>query len=312
MFIYFLSISKMNNHYSKQQKQFIAQEIKDISLFVIDDEFAQLQTIDIASCGPRCQIGNNVVDYFTFVQRLEVKGKYNASFFDFLENIAEFKKKKFIANMLVYYATVKNKNQHKNEIKVLKEVYNICISAINIFRPLVAMEIYQRFQPHTVLDICAGWGGRLVGAAALNVPRYIGIEINSDLKQGYDRMTDFLSERSTTEVQMRYESAVSVNYSELPEYDMVLTSPPYYFLEKYANNEFYANKEDMNERFYKPMILSSFTNLKIGGHYCINVNAELYNNVFVKLLGPAQSIIPLKKSKRQNEYGENIYVWRRV
>jgi hypothetical protein len=293
-------------NYTKQQ---IANQIKDISLFVADEEFTQLQTIDISTCGPRCQIGNNVVDYFTFVQRLEVKGKYNTSFFDFLANIDEFKKKRFIANMLNYYATVKNKNRQKNETKVLKEVYNICISAINIFRPLVAMEIYQRFQPHTVLDMCAGWGGRLVGAAALNVPRYIGIEINTDLKPGYDKMTDFLKERSTTDVQMRYESAASINYAELPEYDMVLTSPPYYFLEKYANNEFYKDKEDMNERFYKPMILGSFRHLKAGGHYCINVNQELYTKVFVPILGVAQQSIPLKKSKRQNDYGENIYVW---
>jgi hypothetical protein len=295
--------------YSTIQKQEIANKIKDISLFVADDEFAQLQTIDVSKCSDRCQIGNNVVDYFTFVQRLEVKGKYNASFFDFLANIEEFKKKKFIANMLVYYATVKNKNGQKNETKVLKEVYNICISAINIFRPLVAMEIYQRFRPHTVLDMCAGWGGRLVGAAALNVSRYIGIEINTDLKPGYDAMTDFLKERSTTEVQMLFQSAASINYATLPEYDMVLTSPPYYFLEKYANNEHYVDKEDMNERFYKPMILGSFQHLKSGGHYCINVNAELYTNVFVPILGLAQTIIPLKKSKRQNDYGENIYVW---
>ena len=291
------------------QRAIIAGQIKDIDLQMVETEFTQLQTIDAASCNSRCLIGNNIVDYFTFVERLKVKGKYNASFFDFLDNIEEYKKKKFIANMLTYYANVKNKNGQKNETKVLKEVYNICISAINIFRPLVAMEIYQRFKPHTVLDFCAGWGGRLVGACALNVPRYIGIEINTDLKPGYKAMTDFLKERSTTDIQMRYESAILTNYAELPEYDMVLTSPPYYFLEKYANNEQYMDKEDMNERFYKPIIVNSFLHLKKGGHYCINVNKELYNNVFEPLLGVAQIVIPLKKSKRQNDYGENIYVW---
>jgi hypothetical protein len=68
----------------------------------------------------------------------------------------------------------------------------------------------------------------------------------------------------------------------------------------------------MNERFYKPMITGSFANLKVGGHYCINVNRELYTNVFVPLLGVAQQVIPLKKSKRQNDYGENIYIWTRA
>ena len=53
--------------------------------------------------GPRSRIGNNIVDYYTFVHRLETRGKYNANFFEFLENIEEFKKKKYIQNMLNYY-----------------------------------------------------------------------------------------------------------------------------------------------------------------------------------------------------------------
>ena len=122
----------------------IAKAIKDISLNDVDTEFAELVKIgkNAHTIGPRSRLGNNIVDYFTFVQRLETKGKYNASFFDFLENIEEFKKKKFIQNMLTYYKEVKNKNNTKNEYIVYKEVYNICISAINIMRPLNCMEIY--------------------------------------------------------------------------------------------------------------------------------------------------------------------------
>ena len=74
----------------------------------------------------------NVVDYFTFIQRLETKGKYDVNFFEFLHRIDEFKKKKFIQTMLTYYKDVKNKNNKKNEYVVYKEVYNICISAINV------------------------------------------------------------------------------------------------------------------------------------------------------------------------------------
>ena len=57
------------------------------------------------------------------------------------------KKRNLYQNMLKYYEDVKNKNKTKNNYIVLKEVYNICISAINIFRPLVAMEIYNKYKP---------------------------------------------------------------------------------------------------------------------------------------------------------------------
>ena len=75
----------------------------------------------------RCRIGNDVVDFFTFEERLRTRSKYNIHFYDFVNQIDVFKEKKFIRNMLKYYEEVKNKNKTKNEYIVLKEVYNICI-----------------------------------------------------------------------------------------------------------------------------------------------------------------------------------------
>jgi tRNA1(Val) A37 N6-methylase TrmN6 len=259
----------------------------------------------------RCRVGNNLVDYFTFEERLRTRGKYDINFYEFVERIDEFSKKKFIQNMLLYYETTKNKNQTKNRAVVLKEVYNICISAINIFRPLVAMEMYAKYKPTCVLDPCAGWGGRGIGAAALNVPRYIGVEINHGLKEGYVQMADFLKTRSSTQIDMHFQDALSMDYSTLPPYDMVFTSPPYYFLEKYPNNNVYKSKATMNEEFYIPLFKKTYASLQPNGWFVLNVNKEIYEAVCVSLLGDALEIIPLKKSKRQNEYGENLYVWRR-
>ena len=123
------------------EKKFIADKIKNISLNDVESEMNELIKIgkDAHNIGSRSRIGNNVVDYFTFVERLDTKGKYDTSFFEFIQNIDEFKKKKFIQTMLTYYKDVKNKNNTKNEYIVYKEVYNICISAINIMRPLNCM-----------------------------------------------------------------------------------------------------------------------------------------------------------------------------
>jgi hypothetical protein len=304
----------INDSFTNIDKIVITKHIKPITLKDAEKDFEQLKQVGInaENMSPRCRIGNNIVDYFTFLERLNTKGKYNINYFEFIVNIEEFKNKKFIANMLKYYDEVKNKNKTKNNYVVLKEVYNICISAINIFRPLVAMEIYVKYKPNCVLDFTCGWGGRLVGACALNIPHYIGIDINKNLINPYNEMKCFLNNTSKTNIDIFFENANLFDYSTI-KYDMVLTSPPYYFLEKYSNNEDYNNsKKEMDEHFYIPVISNTYKYLQVGGHYCLNVNKEIYNNVCISLLGEASDIIPLKKSKRQNNYDENIYIWHKL
>jgi len=299
--------------FSPNEKMEISKMIKNITIDDAKQDFIDLKNIgkNASTISERCRIGNNVVDYFTFRERLETKGKYNATFFEFISNIDEFKKKKFIMNMLDYYDKVKNKNKTKNKYIVWKETYNICISAINIFRPIFAMEIYEKYKSERVLDFCAGWGGRLVGACALNLKKYIGIDINSSLKEPYANLVEFMKDTSSTEVEMIFDDALNVDYTAL-EYDTAFTSPPYYFLEKYENNIEYSSKKEMNEKFYKPLFEKTYANLKPGGHYILNINKEIYESVCLDLFGNAHEQFSLKKSKRQNDYTEYVYVWHKL
>jgi predicted RNA methylase len=302
----------LKENYTKEEKMEIASHIKNISFEEMDEEMERLMEIgiDAHSISERSRIGNNVVDYFTFVQRLETKGKYNVSFFEFLANIETFREKKFIQNMLKYYQEVKNKNNTKHEHKVLKEVYNICVSAINIMRPLNCMEIYTKYNSKRVLNFCAGWGGSTIAYCVLNVDAYYGIEINTDLKEPYNQLINYLKPKCKTEFQMYFEDAASFDYSTI-DYDTVFTSPPYYFIEKYANNVHYKTKKEMDEQFYIPVFTNTYTYLKPGGHYIINICKEVYDNVLKPLLGEAHTTFPLKKSKRQNNHTEMIYVWKK-
>ncbi len=300
--------------FSEEKKQEISNAIKPISLDIIEKEYKELQKIgtNAKDISERCRIGNNIVDFFSFRQRLETRGKYDASFFDFVANIEEFKKKKFIQNMLIYYETVKNKNKTKNEYVVLKEVYNICISAINIIRPLVYMEIYAKYKPTCILDFCAGWGGAVVAASVLNVKKYIGIEINKNLEGPYKKLIEFVREKNDNiDIEMYFKDALTVNYETL-DYDLVFTSPPYYFIQKYQENTDYNNsKREMDEKFYIPIFTKVYNGLKPGGHFIINVCKEVFDNVLVKLFGEPNEIYPYKKSKRQNDYKEIVYVWKK-
>jgi 16S rRNA G966 N2-methylase RsmD len=290
----------------------IANQIKNISMEQVEREMNKLIEIGVNAHmeSPRARTGNNVVDYFTFQQRLETKGKYNVSFYEFVENLEEFKEKKFIQTMLTYYSNVKNKNNTKNEYVVLKEVYNICISAINIIRPIVYMEIYTKYKPTAVLDFCAGWGGAAVASSALNIPHYTGIEINTSLRTPYKNLIDYLNTKSACNINMIFKDALCVDYSKL-YYDLVFTSPPYYFIQKYENNIEYVNKREMNEHFYKPIFTKVYDGLQPGGHFIINVCNEVYQRVLIELFGNAHEMYPYKKSQRQNKYSEMVYVWRK-
>lgn len=317
----------------QEYKKFIAHKIKPIGEIDAETDFETLKIMvdnallsenDDSASGfgiefnERCRIGNNIVDFFTFQERLETRGKYNVTFYDFVKNIEEFKKKKFIQNMLTYYATVKNARGLKNEYIVFKEVYNICISAINIFRPLVAVEVYAKYKPSVVLDPCAGWGGRAVGAAVCDNVRYFGIDVNQSLQNPYQRMCAFLNSKCKStnpvlspRISMTIADAVTYDYSQIePKYDMVFTSPPYYFIEKYSHNPFYNNsKDEMDEHFYAPLFSNTYLHLLPGGCMALNVNREIYERVCVRLFGPAHQTMNCKKSKRQNDYREMIYIW---
>lgn len=297
-------------YYTNLEKNHIATGIKNIDLETVDREMDKLIEIGKSAntISSRSRIGNNIVDYFTFLQRLETRGKYNVNFFEFIANIDEFKKKKFIQNMLTYYKDVKNKNNTKTEYTVLKEVYNICISAINVMRPLSCMEIFVRFGTKRVLNFCAGWGGSTVAAAALNLDAHYGVEINNELSVPYDKMVSYLKTKSKTNIGIFICDAVTFDYSSIV-YDTVFASPPYYFIEKYANNPVYTSKTEMDDKFYIPVFTKTYNGLQKGGHYIINVCKEVYDRVLVKLLGQAHITFSLKKSKRQNDHTEIVYVW---
>lgn len=301
-----------SENYSIEKKSEISKSIKNISIETVDREMNELIKIGnkAEQLSSRVRTGNNVVDYFTFTQRLHTKGKYNINYFEFIANIEEFKNKKFIQTMLDYYDKVKNKNKKKNEYIVYKEVYNICISAINIIRPLVYMEIYSRYKPNSILDFCAGWGGAAVAASALNINNYIGIEINNNLKEPYNNLISYLKNKSNTNINMIFNNCLNVDYNNL-NYDFVFTSPPYYFIQKYENNIDYASKREMDELFYKPIFKKVFDGLQNGGYFIINVCKEVYDNVLKNMFGNADEIYPYKKSKRQNDYNEIVYVWKK-
>ena len=221
-------------------------------------------------------IGNYTVNYFTALERHETKSRNGISFFQFLENKPNLP---YIKKLLKYYGYTRE----NAPIKVWKNVFRLYFGSISIFKPIVAVYIYNKFNPKSILDMTMGWGGSLVGACALDIEKYTGIEINSNLYKPYKNMLKFLCGKTKTKVKLFFEDAVKFDYSKI-DYDLVLTSPPYYNIEIYRRNK-KMSKEEWNENFYKPLFQNSWNNFKKGGYYCINVPNEVFENILFPMLG---------------------------
>jgi hypothetical protein len=286
-------------------KQSITKKIKNITEAEAIKSYYNLKKRDLTTITNETRVGNIFVDFFTFKNRLETVSKKGMNYFQFVLD-TEYQKKPYIQRLIAY-------QEGTDEHIALYRVFTLHCSAIGLFKPVTAMELYSRFNPTSVLDPCMGWGGRLLGCSALDIPNYIGIDCNVTLKEPYENMVDLLVRLETkTNIQLIFKDALLVNYSEL-EYDMVLTSPPYYNIEIYQGTT-RKSHEEWNT-FYKTLFAETYKHMKIGGHFCLNINIEIYETICIDLLGEADIILPMKKKghpKNQyckTTYKEFIYIW---
>jgi hypothetical protein len=289
----------------------IAHIINPVTVQMAYDEFVKLK--EIMTCAKakqtsaRTTLGNNVVDAFTLRERLHTKGNQGISFYEFWYHRKEYMRKPYVKKMLDFY-----KSREIDDIRKFKYIYNLYFSSISIFRPIVAIDIYCQVKAKRVLDFTMGWGGRLVGACALSLEAYYGIDSNKHLETPYSEMVNMLTSvpGHKTSIHLQFKNALSVDYSKM-DYDTVLTSPPYYDLEQYRGMPDFKTKEEWNETFYKPLILKTYEYLKKGGNYCLNVPETIYEDCCQPVLGKCTKKMALKKGERNigGKYKEYIYIW---
>lgn len=258
-------------------------------------------------------LGIKFIDYFTLEERLNTVGYQGINFYEFVEKINYYKTKNYVNNIYNFH-----KNGNNNKIQIYMKIFQLYFGSISVFKPLIAMNIYYKFKPSCILDFTMGWGGRMLAACKMNID-YIGIDQNTNLIKPYEEMLAAMLQRpkvskiinnySSSKINLLFKNCLEVDYS-LFDYDMVLTSPPYYNKEVYSNQEV-MTKDQWNE-FYKSIIDRTYKNLKLGGYYCLNVPSEVYENVIILLLGECHEKIPLNIHKRKNNnYTEFIYIWKK-
>jgi len=157
--------------------------------------------------------------------------------------------------------------------RVLKAITMNCRTP-SVFRPTVARLIYETFcKPgDRVWDPCSGYGGRLMGAAAVGV-QYVGTDVELATVEGNRRLAEALGYSCEMH-------CIPAQDFVPPPVQLVFTSPPYFDQEQYAGGQqSWRDFETFGawvEGFLRPLVRKAASALTEGGHLILNV-ADIRN-----------------------------------
>ena len=172
-----------------------------------------------------------------------------------------------------------------------------------MFRPHLAKMICDYYKPEVVLDPCCGWGGRMLGAVASGA-RYIGFEPCTETYNHLLELADFLK----IENQITIYNDVAENISNYDiKANLVLTSPPYYDLEVYSDEDtqsyvHFKTYKEWKEGWLALVIKNCLDCLDDNGVSCWNVAPKMredITDIHTKLNWFYNSDFGLQSSARQ-------------
>ena len=191
------------------------------------------------------------------------------------------------------------------------------LGKITIYRPLMAKTIINYFQVKSVLDVCTGWGGRMLGTISENI-HYTGIEPCIQTYQGLCNIRDTLSLQNVELINDTAENILA-NMSDDKIFDMALTSPPYYNLEIYSDelNQSlqYGSYEKWIELFLEPIICGVIKRVKYSCWSVKNFKTDKKYNLLNDVINIHEKYgwkmlnitFYMKNSKRPGNSNNNIY-----
>lgn len=147
------------------------------------------------------------------------------------------------------------------------------VQGVSNFRPTAAAAIYDRFAKNGVVwDMSGGWGGRMLGAIASDVDMYIMTEPS---KKTFEGLTELATDYFNNDFELHpYGSEEFLPHKN--SLDLCFTSPPYFNLEKYADEPSqsyikYPTKDDWIEGYLAETFKNCYYGLKQGAVMIINI-----------------------------------------
>lgn len=175
-------------------------------------------------------------------------------------------------------------------------IYFCCgLTKNTMYRPQMMKLACIKYKPEIVLDPCAGWGGRMLGAVSYGA-QYIAFEPNTTTYNNLLSMANFLGIQN--KVTLICDDARNMKQYNLPKVDLVLTSPPYFDLEVYTHEQTQSitntsTYQDWADGFLREVIKLGIEHLKDNGTSCWNVGKVKNRDMNVDVL------------KYHNEFGYN-------
>lgn len=237
---------------------------------------------------------------------------------------------KFRKNMLKSLWTLKFTEINTENLRTAITMRNYIASQ---FRVSVAKAMYEHMNSKYVMDFSAGWGDRYAAFCAVNnTLTYTGIDPNKELHRRYLKQSRVYGKDKNA--QFILSPAEEVDFSQF-YYDTVFTSPPYFNVERYTQDEFqswkrYKKLDIWLEEFLFKTIKNAWTYLQPNGYMAINI-ADVYTGHKInKICDPMNDFIstlpnasyegtigyrmakrPLSASDKDGVYIEPIWIWRR-
>ena len=197
------------------------------------------------------------------------------NFYDIEDNKGKSFRNQWTKENLIKILRWNRKSHSTPYLSELKRgIYFCCGMTKNtMYRPQMAKMICDRYNPKMVLDPCAGWGGRMLGCVASGA-YYIAFEPNTETFNNLQRLIGFLGIQD--KVRIICDDALNMDKYDLPNFDLILTSPPYFDLEVYTHEDTQSIKihnsyESWSENFLRNLIHKSLSLLNDGGVSCWNV-----------------------------------------
>lgn len=153
-------------------------------------------------------------------------------------------------------------------------------SAPTNFRPMNAKAVYERFCPEggTILDMCCGFGGRLLGALSSKKNfRYVGCDPNTETMYHLHQLGEYIEDVTGREDSYELHCIGSEDFrGPANSVDFCFTSPPYFNLEVYSDEptQCYNKFPELNEwleGYVRETVKNIGHMLKPGRVYAINI-----------------------------------------
>lgn len=230
-------------------------------------------------------------------------------------------KDKYTADPQAYWERVCKMDRRKGRAPSVRDAYELN-KAITFFKPTTAKHLIWRLSEQTtrqtILDPCAGWGGRVLGALSMDHD-YIGYDTNSNISVMCSAMIQSIKDaggviKSEADIRNRPMPTDADEFkAEIPvdNISLVLTSPPYANLEVYDGMKIFTDDDDYYKNFLIPMISVCRHNL-----YCpvaINVSPKIYEDLTKRYGFPEcdEKVDFLQQmGQHSGKKQDYVYVWR--